>query len=597
MSLCWAQCFLVIATASQPVTVEIQLPGATWKKKVKLEGGGYPVDVSGNFCDVYRGYEDSIGRVALKRYRVNSSTGIMDEHRRWLDEEAKHWAGLKHEHVLPFLGIAKDINKTLYLVSPWMDHGPLWEHISNDPLCDRPRYLWEISSALVYLHEKRLVHGDIQARNILISASNHAKLCDFNLSKPISMQTMAELKGVGSIRFQAPELWEGAGRTVKTDVYAFGMTIYQVLSGLLPFSDLQKHTTFINAVLKRNERPPCLPEVGPTGRSYRQLWVVAENCWQKDPADRHTMREVHLELPSFPSDLARRRSTSDNSSPAMTGSSPPTPSEHRVSPTPGLTIVQRLFHGVKSTLSTIRTPRTPSFQSQLISRLAAISESRNIVSDVADLGDIIGFDNPSSISLHTAAGNSDVYRAVLQRSRIEVAIKVLRPTNIGDTAQIDAVVKRLSRELRIWKALEHKRVIPLRGYAVLEIGACLISPWCDKGNASAYLKKYPSVDRHSLVLQVTEGLVYLHTHDPPIIHADIKADNVLINDDGEAMLCDFGLSKLLEDVPSGLTTTNGQKGTLRYMAPEQFGEKPLYTTETDVYAFGCLAIGVASAPA
>ncbi|KAG8895416.1 hypothetical protein FRB99_000605, partial [Tulasnella sp. 403] len=166
-----------------PVTVvEIRLPGATWKKKIKLEGGGNPVNVSGNFCDVYRGNEDSIGRVALKRYRANGS-GVTDDQRKWFDEETKHWRGLEHEHILPLFGIAKDANKTLYLVSPWMDYGSLWEHISNNPLCDRPRYLWEVSSALVYLHEKKLIHGDIKAQNILISGSDHAKLCDFGLSK------------------------------------------------------------------------------------------------------------------------------------------------------------------------------------------------------------------------------------------------------------------------------------------------------------------------------------------------------------------------------------------------------------------------------
>ncbi|KAG8894521.1 hypothetical protein FRB99_001202, partial [Tulasnella sp. 403] len=97
--------------------------------------------------------------------------------------------------------------------------------------------------------------------------------------------------------------------------------------------------------------------------------------------------------------------------------------------------------------------------------------------------------------------------------------------------------------------------------------------------------------------QVAEALVYLHTHDPLIIHADIKADNVLIDNDGEAMICDFGLSKLLQDIPSGFTTSNGQKGTTRWMAPEQFGEKAVYTTQSDIYAFGCLIIGTLLASA
>ncbi|KAG8893177.1 hypothetical protein FRB99_002158, partial [Tulasnella sp. 403] len=571
--------------------VEIRLPGATKKKKIMIEGGGLPV-MSGRSSDVYYGHEGSIGRVALKRHR-----GTFVSYEKEIEEETKHWQSLDHEHVLPFLGIAYDGRKIPYLVSPWMDRGSLWEHIQDDPLCDRPRYLWEIASALVYLHEKDLVHGDITAYNILVSGSDHAKLADFGTSKLASMGTISSLKGAGPIRYQSPELWKGAGKTMKSDVYAFGMTIYQVLSGRLPFFDFLAESRIYIAVIEKNERPPCLPEIGPRGQSYKQLWVVAESCWKKVPAHRPTMREVHLMLP-----IPENR-------PTRTEPSSAAPSKHQRSPAPGTTPAQQLLHEVVSALPAIVVPSMlrgpPSFQSQLISRLAAISESRNLMSDVADLGGIIIFDSPSSISPHTTAGNSDIYRAVLPPSRIAVAIKVLHATSIKDTTQIDIVAKRLGRELRIWKALKHDRITPLLGYAILEIGACLISPWCENGNALEYLKNHQSVDRRRLVLQVAEGLVYLHKLEPPIVHADIKAPNnplleqcnVLINDDGDAMLCDFGISKLLEDAQSGFTTTDNQKGTYRFMAPEQFGEKPIYTTETDVYAFGCLAIEIMSGKA
>ncbi|KAG8900387.1 hypothetical protein FRB99_006095, partial [Tulasnella sp. 403] len=194
---------------------------------------------------------------------------------------------------------------------------------------------------------------------------------------------------------------------------------------------------------------------------------------------------------------------------------------------------------------------------QLISRLATISRSGNVVTGVADLGGIFTFDSPPPIALHKKAGNSDI------------AVKVLRAGDITDSEELDRLAKRLGREMSIWKALKHKRITPLMGFAILEIGACLISPWCDNGNALEYLKKCPSVDRRRLC-------------------------NVLINNEGDAMLCDFGLSKLLQDVPSGFTTTTRQKGTTRWMAPEQFGEHAVYTTQSDIYAFGCLVIGMIS---
>ncbi|KAG8891416.1 hypothetical protein FRB99_003605, partial [Tulasnella sp. 403] len=222
----------------------------------------------------------------------------------------------------------------------------------------------------------------------------------------------------------------------------------------------------------------------------------------------------------------------------------------------------RLQAVLASLLRAIRTPNTRTYsplQTQLTSMLAGTPELGDVVADVADLGGSIRFDDSR---IHARAGNSDVYQAVLRPDKRMIAIKVLHAGNVLDTKELELLVKRLVRELRIWKALEHIRVTPLLGFAILPI------------------------------FQVTEGLVFLHTHDPLIIHADIKAGNVLINDDGEAILCDFGLAKFLEDVPSGFTTSNVQKGTYRWMAPEQFREDGalVYTTETDVYAFGCLIL-------
>ncbi|KAG8920227.1 hypothetical protein FRC01_000865 [Tulasnella sp. 417] len=101
--------------------------------------------------------------------------------------------------------------------------------------------------------------------------------------------------------------------------------------------------------------------------------------------------------------------------------------------------------------------------------------------------------------------------------------------------------------------------------------------------------------RTETIYQTACGLGHLHSQKPPICHADIKPENVLVNDQLEAALSDFGLSLVLEGlaVPSGLTTTERIKGTLNYMAGELFeGEKP--NRESDVYAFGGLILTVMS---
>ncbi|KAG8935492.1 Negative regulator of mitotic exit [Tulasnella sp. 408] len=85
-----------------------------------------------------------------------------------------------------------------------------------------------------------------------------------------------------------------------------------------------------------------------------------------------------------------------------------------------------------------------------------------------------------------------------------------------------------------------------------------------------------------LLRKVAEGLAYLHNREPVVVHSDIKPANVLVNDEDDVKLCDFGVSKLLQDAPSGFTTTASIKGTLRYSAKELLQEDAESTTMSDV---------------
>ncbi|KAG8930929.1 hypothetical protein FRC01_002065, partial [Tulasnella sp. 417] len=100
------------------------------------------------------------------------------------------------------------------------------------------------------------------------------------------------------------------------------------------------------------------------------------------------------------------------------------------------------------------------------------------------------------------------------------------------------------------------------------------------------------------IFQTACGLEHLHSRSPPICHADIKPENVLINDLYGPVLSDFGMSRVLQDlgIPSGLTTSGSVKGTWRYMSREIFaGQRP--SRESDVYAFGGLILTVMSGKA
>jgi serine/threonine protein kinase len=88
--------------------------------------------------------------------------------------------------------------------------------------------LREAASAVDYLHNLQLVHGDIKAANILVSDDGHALLTDFGLAKLSSGATSTGLSGAGTTRWQSPELFEGGRKTLESDIYAFGMLIVEV---------------------------------------------------------------------------------------------------------------------------------------------------------------------------------------------------------------------------------------------------------------------------------------------------------------------------------------------------------------------------------
>ncbi|KIO21944.1 hypothetical protein M407DRAFT_122865 [Tulasnella calospora MUT 4182] len=209
-----------------------------------------------------------------------------------------------------------------------------------------------------------------------------------------------------------------------------------------------------------------------------------------------------------------------------------------------------------------------------------------------------------------AGGYADVYQGIWtspEGKTIEVAVKTLRasrPSSVtNDTAALKKRIDiRMKRETLVWTRAKHRNIHTLLGFRS-QPEPQLVSPWCRHGNLIDYLITNPelsTVDKLRLIFQAGRGLAYLHSQTPPMCHADIKPENVLVNDSKEAALSDFGLSRVLQslDTRTGLTTSGGARGTHHYMAMELFAEDtPRATCESDVYAFGGLILRVMSGKA
>ncbi|PVF91112.1 kinase-like protein, partial [Serendipita vermifera] len=149
---------------------------------------------------------------------------------------------------------------------------------------------------------------------------------------------------------------------------------------------------------------------------------------------------------------------------------------------------------------------------------------------------------------------------------IKVAIKDIR-----GQGTLVATKRRLRREREVWGCLKHENILPLHGY-VDDFGShgALISPWYKNGQSGDYIRKSAlrAPQRFKLWCDVIKGMVYLHSLNPVLIHGDLKPMNVLVDDEGHARICDFGLVRILSDEAVGFNTTTTHTGTARYLAYE-----------------------------
>ncbi len=181
-------------------------------------------------------------------------------------------------------------------------------------------------------------------------------------------------------------------------------------------------------------------------------------------------------------------------------------------------------------------------------------------------------------------GMAGVYKAYDTRLEREVAIKFLRTELFGE-AVLEQLYKRFEREAKALARLSHFHIVKIHDFGEYENTPYLVMEYVPGGTLKSRMgKPIPWRDAFEVLLPVARAVEYAHQHG--VLHRDIKPSNILIAEDGEPLLSDFGIAKILETGESqAITTTGVGIGTPEYMAPEQGLAKGV-DARTDVYSLG-----------
>ncbi|KAG8362870.1 hypothetical protein BUALT_BualtUnG0029000 [Buddleja alternifolia] len=209
----------------------------------------------------------------------------------------------------------------------------------------------------------------------------------------------------------------------------------------------------------------------------------------------------------------------------------------------------------------------------------------------------------ASLNIIGRGGGGEVYKAVLSNGK-EIAVKKINhylrdSEELGeeDSKFLNKKMRQIKSEIQTVGKIKHRNLLPLLAHLSRPSYHYLVYEYIKNGSLQDYLqyvkegeRELDWLARYKIALGVVAGLEYLHmNHTPCIIHRDLTPANILLDDEMEARLADFGLARAIPDANSHITSSN-VAGTVGYIAPEYY-QTFKFTDKCDIYSFG-VVLGV-----
>lgn len=231
---------------------------------------------SGAFGDLYKGVYCGQD-VAIKILR-----GVQDDSVQYQEflQEVAIMRKVRHRNVVQFIGACTK-KPHLCIVFEFMKGGSVYDSlrtVGTFPMNDILRIALEVCRGMDYLHKIKILHRDLKAANLLLDEHGTVKIADFGVARVIDSQGVMTAE-TGTYRWMAPEIIEHKPYGEKADVYSFGIVLWELLTGKVPYSDMTPLQAAVGVV--QSGLRPEIPSQCPA-----QLADIMRLCWQRDPSVR-----------------------------------------------------------------------------------------------------------------------------------------------------------------------------------------------------------------------------------------------------------------------------------------------------------------------
>lgn len=242
---------------------------------------------SGGMADVYKAKCHRLNRmdaIKILKQEYSSDAKFVAKFR----AEAQSVAGLSHQNIVNVYDVGED-NGLYYIVMELVEGITLKNFIERKGKLSVKESIGiaiQIAQGMQAAHDNHIIHRDIKPQNIIISKEGKVKVTDFGIAKAATSNTITS-NAMGSVHYISPEQARGGYSDEKSDIYSLGVTLYEMLSGHVPFTG---DSTVTVALAHIQDEAPSLSETDPA--IPLSLDKIVKKCMQKKPDNRYLTAEA-----------------------------------------------------------------------------------------------------------------------------------------------------------------------------------------------------------------------------------------------------------------------------------------------------------------